>query len=172
MKARLVVSSINSGDCARNYVRPVKGAPHAPVKATNEQKPGGAQEILETLQDNNEPKDELDIRITGKDMIRQTDNDFEGMGLVPYFFSYAARLAGEAISVWSRVSMLGNDRQFRAVSVSKQILGTRYLFYRNVGFDPGFHERRSKRIHSSFRPSVGRAIRTASNAGSRMSLAQ
>ena len=120
MKARLVINGINTGDSARNYLRLVKASRHHPsVEALDESHRREAQDILESIQSQNQ-SDDLDINITGKNLIGQMDKDFEDMGLIPYFFSNAARAAGEDISVGTRVSIPHDDRKFRTVAISRR----------------------------------------------------
>jgi hypothetical protein len=120
MKARLVVNSISTGDSARNYLRLVKASRHHPsVEALDESHRREAQEILESVRKQDDSGYELDIDITGKNLIDQMDRDFESVGLIPYHFSKAAAEAGEDISVGTNVIIPNDDRKFRTVAISR-----------------------------------------------------
>jgi hypothetical protein len=119
MKARLFVNILKRGHVAADYVRLVESTPHQSSTVIDNHNRGQAQQILETVQNCNQPDYELDVNIAGKDLIWQLDHDFESIGLVPYFFSNAACSAGEGIAVGSCVSIPGDDRQFRTVAISR-----------------------------------------------------
>jgi len=120
MKARLITNILRRGHVAADYVRLVESISHHLSTETNDPNRRQAQQILETVQNDNKPDYELDINIAGKDLIWQLDNDFESMGLVPYFFSDAARAAGEGITVGTCVNIPGDDRKFRTVAISRR----------------------------------------------------
>jgi len=117
---------LDAGGTAREYIRLVKNAILMPTKIVDESHGKEAQEILESVREQDNSGYELDIDITGTNLINQMDKDFEDMGLVPFHFSAAARSAGEAISVGSRVSIPRDDRKFRIVAVSRRY-GTVHL---------------------------------------------
>ncbi len=79
-----------------------------------------AQEILESVREQDNSGYELDINIEGKNLIDQMDNDFEDMGLVPYHFSKAAAEAGEDISLGTYVIIPHDDRKFKTVAISRR----------------------------------------------------
>jgi hypothetical protein len=119
MKARIIVNEISAGTVARDYMRLIKGRRNSPLAETKEQR-GGAKIILETIREQDNSKYELDISITGKNLLGRMDRDFDSMGLIPYRFSNAALAAGEGISVGSHVMIPGDDREFSTVSISKR----------------------------------------------------
>jgi hypothetical protein len=117
MRAKTCLYRLGLNGKASQYMRLVERGrrPKAP-KESEEQKKGEAQTILETFQ---EEPEELDISIAGKDVIKQLDSDFDDMGLVPYYFSKAARTAGDAISVGSYVRVPGLNRRFRVLEIMR-----------------------------------------------------
>jgi hypothetical protein len=126
MKARLFINLISTGDRARNYLRLVKGPRrHQPVEALDSSNRGEAHEILETIQNQNEPY-ELDINIKGKNLINQMDRDFEDMELVPYWYTDLARSRGEGIYPGVSVIITGDPSRERyrtlEVSLSRQAI--------------------------------------------------
>jgi len=120
MRARLFTNILRAGSVARDYLRLVESRRHRTSTGMADPNSREAQKILESFQDANKPEYELDINITGNDLIRQLDRDFEQVGLIPYYFSDAARLAGEAISEGSLVTVPAEDRSFRVVGISRQ----------------------------------------------------
>jgi hypothetical protein len=120
MKARLFTNILRRGHVAADYVRLVERTRQRSPTETNDPNRRQAQQILETVQNDNKPDYELDINIAGKDLIWQLDHDFESIGLVPYFFSDAARVAGEGIAVGSCVTIPGDDRKFMTVAISRR----------------------------------------------------
>ncbi len=126
MRAKLWANQMKIGGSASEYLRLVRKANPIPTKAVEESHGREAQEILESARKQDNSGYELDINIEGKNLIDQMDRDFENLGLVPYFFSNAARAAGKAISVGSHVSIPHDDRKFRVVSISRRY-GTVHL---------------------------------------------
>jgi len=120
MRAKLWANQMKIGGSAWEYLRLVRNASSRPPKAVDESQGKEAQEILESVREQDNSGYELDIDITGNNLIGQMDRDFEDMGLIPYFFSNAAREAGETISAGSRVSIPGDERQFRTVAISRR----------------------------------------------------
>jgi hypothetical protein len=117
MKAKLYVNQMKLGGSAQEYLQQVKRAPRA-TKAIEESRKGGAQEILQTVQAQENFRYELDINIQGKDLIHQMNEDFEFTGLIPYFFNKTAHATGEGIRTGDRVMIPYDDRKFIMLSVS------------------------------------------------------
>ena len=129
MKARLFINLISTGDRARNYLRLVKGPRrHQPVEASDAPRGGEAQDILETIQNQDQPYD-LDINIKGKNLIGQMDRDLEDMGLVPYWYTEMARSRGEGIYPGVAVVITGDPSRKRyrtmGVSINRQAIRIR-----------------------------------------------
>jgi hypothetical protein len=120
MKARIYANQMRSGAAARDFIRLARSASSRPTKGMDESHSREAQEILESIREQEDSRYELDIDITGKNLIGQMNSHFDDLGLVPYFFSNAALASGEAISVGSRVSIPADDRRFRVVSISRR----------------------------------------------------
>src|SRR5208283_1901153 len=120
MRAKLSINQMKIGGSAWEYLRLVRNASPLPTKAVDESHGKEAHDILESVREQDNSGYELDIDISGKNLIDQMDNDFEDVGLVPYHFSKSAAEAGEVISVGSRVGIPGDDRQFRTVAISKR----------------------------------------------------
>ena len=119
MKARLVVSGINTGDTARNYIRQVENSRHIPVKETGEPEMAACQEILESFRDHNKPTDEIDIgTLTGKNVNRQLEKDLLAIRGIPYIYTDYARSRGEGVAEGDLVSLLGDDRIFELIRIS------------------------------------------------------
>lgn len=119
MRAKLSINQMKIGGSASEYLRLVRNATPIPTKTVDESHRREAQEILESIREQDNSGYELDINIEGKNLIDQMDKDFESVGLVPYHFSKSAAEAGEAISVGSRISIPGDERQFKVVSISR-----------------------------------------------------
>ena len=120
MRARLFTNILRAGSVARDYLRLVESRRHRTSTGMDDPNSREAQKILESFQDANKPEYELDINISGDDLIHLLDRDFEQVGLIPYYFSDAARLAGEAISEGSRVIIFADDRTFTVVRIVRQ----------------------------------------------------
>jgi len=120
MRAKLFVNQMRIGGSASEYLRLVRNASLIPTKAVDESHGREAQEILESVRKQDDSGYELDIDISGKNLIDQMDKDFESVGLIPYHFSKAAAEAGEDISLGTYVIIPHNDRQFRVVSISRR----------------------------------------------------
>lgn len=118
MKAKTCLNRIGLHGKAPEYIRLVEDTHRVSKKEVIEPKKPQAPELLETLQDR-EPEG-LDINITGKDLIRRLDSDFDDMGLVPYYFSKAARRAGEDIFVGRSVRVRGLPQRFRVVDIFRR----------------------------------------------------
>ncbi|MGB6065014.1 MAG: hypothetical protein WBG50_09405 [Desulfomonilaceae bacterium] len=120
MKARLLVNLISTGDRARNYLGLDKGPRRRPpIDALYAPSSSKAQKILETIQNQNLP-DDLDINITGKNLIAHMDNDFDDKALLLYHFGKAAAEAGEGFSIGSYVIVPNDARKFRPVAISRR----------------------------------------------------
>src|SRR5271157_1326988 len=120
MKAKIVANQLRTNGTALKYIRLVKNATPIPTKAVGESQGKEAQDILESVREQDNSGYELDINIEGKSLIDQMDKDFESVGLVPYHFSKPAAEAGEDISLGSYVIIPHDDRQFRVVAVSRR----------------------------------------------------
>lgn len=96
MKARLLVNSIGTGDRARDFLRLVRGPRYLHRAETLGESRREARAILETAQNQTQPY-EPDIDIEGRTLISQMTTDLEDFGLVPYWYSEAARSRGEGI---------------------------------------------------------------------------
>ncbi len=120
MKAKIYANQMKLGGSALEYIRLVKNASPRPTKALDESHGREAQEILESAREQDNYGYELDIDITGNNLIDQMDKDFESVGLVPYHFSKCAAEAGEDISLGSYVIIPGDDRKFRTVAISRR----------------------------------------------------
>ncbi len=120
MKVRLFVNQFRTDGTALEYIRLAKNVSPRQTKGIDESHTREAQEILESVREQDNSGYELDIDITGKNLIDQMDSDLEDMGLVPYHFSKAAAEAGEAISVGSHVSIPHDDRRFSTLAVSRR----------------------------------------------------
>ena len=119
MKAKIVANQLRTNGTALKYIRLVKNATPIPRKGTDESHRNEAQDILESVRQQDNSGYELDINIEGKHLIGQMDRDFEDMGLVPYHFSKAAAEAGQDISLGTYVIIPNDDRKFRVVSISR-----------------------------------------------------
>jgi hypothetical protein len=118
MKAKFVKSLLDTGSAARDYIRLIKNASSRAIKGIDESHGTEAQEILESIREQDNSRYEVDIDISGKNLIDQMDSDLDDLGLVPYHFSNTARSAGAVISVGSPIRIPGDDRQFRTVAIS------------------------------------------------------
>jgi len=120
MKARLFVNQLRIEGAAQDYIRLVKNASPRPTKGMDESHRREAQEILESVRKQDASGYELDIDISGEDLIDQMDRDFESVGLIPYHFSKAAAEAREGISLGTYVIIPHDDRKFRVVSIFRR----------------------------------------------------
>jgi hypothetical protein len=120
MKAKFVKSLIDTGSAARDYIRLVKNASSRAIKGMDQSHGREAKEILENIRELDDSSYGLDIDITGQNLIDQMGRDLEDMGLIPYFFSNAAREAREGISAGSHIRIPDDDRKFRVVSISRR----------------------------------------------------
>ena len=120
MRAKLFINQMKIGGTAREYIRLVKNASPIPTKGMDESHRKEAQGILESVREQDNYGYELDIDISGRNLIDQMDKDFESVGLVPYHFSKAAAEAGQGISLGSYVIIPGDDRKFRTVAISRR----------------------------------------------------
>jgi len=119
MNARLLINHLRRGDIARNYIRLVKDLSHHPQDEAHDASNGAkAQEILETIESQNQP--EPDFNIDGKSLIAHMDKGLEDMGLVPYFYTDEARKQGVGIYPHSYVVIVGDPerRTYKTVKVS------------------------------------------------------
>ncbi len=119
MNARLLINVISTGDRARDYVRLVKGPRHRPPVECRGESRREAQTILETIQDQNQPY-EPDINIQGQVLINQMDSDLQDFGVVPYWYSGAARSRGEGIYPGVLIIISGDParKRYRTTGVS------------------------------------------------------
>ncbi|MGB6068798.1 MAG: hypothetical protein WBG50_28645 [Desulfomonilaceae bacterium] len=125
MKAKICSNRLKLGGKAVDYLRLVEKTHRATAQEAAEPKRAEAQTILETFQ---EEPEELDIGIAGKQVIQQLDSDFDDMGLVPYYFSKAAKAAGENIAVGHFVIVPGlTGRRFRVLRILRQYESIRLI---------------------------------------------
>jgi hypothetical protein len=127
MRARIINKLIHTGTVARDYVRLIKGGRHSPLKEADKQRGREAQDILESMRDQERPENDLEIDITGKVVIQQMDRDLKDFGLVPYYYTDLARSRCEGICPGVYVRLLGDPsrRRYRTIHVSFSRQATR-----------------------------------------------
>ena len=96
MRARIFINEMRSGAAARDYLRLVKGGLVRPMQEAKEPSRCEAQDILESIRNQTQPY-EPDIDIEGQTLLKQMDSDLEDFGVVPYWYSEAAKSRGEGI---------------------------------------------------------------------------
>src|SRR5271157_3332896 len=120
MEARLYLNQLTIGSVARDFVRLVEGTRPRPTKEMQEPSKRKAQEILESIEAQDNSAYELDVNIEGKDLIKHMDQGFKDLEIVPYFYRDEAKSQGVGIYPGSYVIISGDPSKtkYRTIKVS------------------------------------------------------
>lgn len=115
MRARTVISLINTGTAARDFIQLARGSKPTQVSAITENTSAEAAEVLESFRSHSR-RPGAEYILNGKRVIKAMDEQLEDLGL-PFEFTATARSLGKGISEGSLVVIPCDDRVFRVLRI-------------------------------------------------------